>query len=60
MQEIITELTQQDPILRELIAREPVPCIQSTKQVLTHTGVSRCDELFDRATNTLPIDQTYF
>jgi DNA-3-methyladenine glycosylase II len=33
MQEIIAELTQQDPILRELIARDPVPCIQSTKQV---------------------------
>jgi DNA-3-methyladenine glycosylase II len=33
MQEIIAELTQQDHILRELIARDPVPCIQSTKQV---------------------------
>jgi hypothetical protein len=33
MQEIIAELTQQDPILRELIARGPVQCIQSTKQV---------------------------
>jgi hypothetical protein len=33
MQENIAELTQQDPILRELIARGPIPCIQSTKQV---------------------------
>jgi hypothetical protein len=33
MQEIIAELTQQDTILRELIAREPVTCIQSSKQV---------------------------
>jgi DNA-3-methyladenine glycosylase II len=33
MQEIIAELTLKDPILRELIAHEPVPCIQSSKQV---------------------------
>jgi DNA-3-methyladenine glycosylase II len=33
MQEIIAKLTQQDPILHELIARGPIPSIQSTKQV---------------------------
>lgn len=33
MQEIIAELTLQDPVLRELTARGPIPCIQSSKQV---------------------------
>lgn len=33
MQEIIAELTQHDPILRELIACEPIPSIKSTKEV---------------------------